>query len=103
MSTAKTSDVTEQIEQLRLDIATLTQTVKQLALENIRTSAEHLRDTASSAAHKSADASQDALKDATRLVEDTARDLESRVRQRPLTAMLVALGAGFVLGLITRR
>lgn len=103
MSTAKTDDVAALVEQLRKDIATLTQTVAQMAADGVRSSAENLRSTAGTAAHKVSEAGQDALKDATKLVEDATHDLEARVRRKPLTAMLAALGIGFVLGLVTRR
>ena len=103
MSTAKTDDVAALVEQLRKDIATLTQTVTQMAADGVRSSTEHLRNTAGSAARKASEAGQDALKDATKLVEDATHDLEAQVRRKPLTAMMAALGIGFVLGLVTRR
>ena len=75
------SDVGDNVEALRQDIANLAESVKRLAAEHIGSSVEDVEDKA----------------------KETISDIEARIRRNPTQAALIAAGVGFVLGLILSR
>lgn len=88
----KQDDISKQFEALRQDVAALAATLAELSKEKIKDRALPLKDTA--LAQK--DAAQDKYKELTQ----TAK---TKIKDNPLTAVSAALGAGLVLGLLTRR
>ena len=75
------SDVGDNVEALRQDIANLAESVKRLAAEQIGSSVGDVQDKA----------------------KETIGDIEASIRRNPSQAALIAAGVGFVLGLILSR
>lgn len=75
------SDVGDNVQALRDDIASLADSVKRLATEQLGSSVEDLQDKA----------------------KEKVGDLESAIRRNPSQAALIAAGVGFVFGLILSR
>ena len=103
-------DVGQHLERLRADFITLSETVARLASESTAGAQSHLRDTAAKAAHMVGAASEDVRQDAAKLSHDAidtaqsvAGKLEAQIARNPMSAVLAALGAGFVIGLLSRR
>ena len=80
-SRSAASEVTDNVTALRDDIASLAQSVKRLAAEQIGTSVEDVQDKAM----------------------EKVGDLEATIRRNPTQSALIAAGVGFVLGLILSR
>jgi len=75
------SDVGDNVAALRQDIASLAESVKRLAAEQIGSSVEDVQDKA----------------------KETISDIEASIRRNPSQAALIAAGIGFALGLILSR
>ena len=75
------SDVGDNVQALREDIASLAVSVKRLAAEQIGTSVEDVQDKA----------------------KEKISDVEAAIRRNPSQAALIAAGIGFVFGLILTR
>ncbi|NNE57263.1 MAG: DUF883 family protein [Hellea sp.] len=85
-------DVSTQLEVLREDISELAKIVKVQAKETAQTKKAQIVDTASAKAAASK-AKYDEL----------TTTAETKIKENPLTAMAIAVGAGLFLGLISRR
>lgn len=103
-------DIGQHLERLRADFITLSETVARLASESAAGTQSQLRDTATKAAHKVAAAGEHVYQDAAKLSQDAidtaqaaAGKLEAQIARNPMSAVLAALGAGFVIGLLSRR
>ena len=88
----KQDDISKQFDALRQDVAALATTITELSKEKIKDTAVPIKDTA--LAQK--DAAQDKHKELTQTAE-------TKIKDNPLTAVTAALGAGLVIGLLTRR
>lgn len=75
------ADVNENVQALRQDIASLAESVKRLATEQIGSSVEDVQDKA----------------------KEKISDLEASIRRNPTQSVLIAAGIGFVFGLILSR
>ena len=75
------SDVGDNVQSLREDIASLAESVKRLASEQLGSSVEDIQDKA----------------------KEKVGDIEAAIRRNPSQAALIAAGVGFVLGLILSR
>ena len=75
------SDVGDSVAALRQDIASLAESVKRLAAEQVGSSVEDVQDKA----------------------KETISDIEASIRRNPSQAALIAAGIGFVLALLARR
>ncbi|CAN1725144.1 ElaB protein [Hyphomicrobium sp. 1Nfss2.1] len=75
------SDVGDNVQALREDIASLAESVKRLASEQLGSSVEDLQDKA----------------------KEKVSDVEAAIRRNPSQAALIAAGIGFVFGLILSR
>ena len=75
------SDVGDNVTALREDIASLADSVKRLAAEQIGTSVEDVQDKA----------------------KEKVGELESAIRRNPSQSALIAAGIGFVIGIILAR
>lgn len=82
------ADVREQIDKLNRDIAELTKALKAYGSNKVQ---------------DAADASQAALDSARASVASFEEDLEASIRARPIQAIAIAAGVGFLAALITRR
>lgn len=85
-------DITEQLETLRADIATLSQTMADFAKER-----------ASDFADRSREEFTNRTQAAAKTAADLSRQAEDAVRAQPMTATAIAAGIGFVLGYISNR
>jgi ElaB/YqjD/DUF883 family membrane-anchored ribosome-binding protein len=92
-------DLAAEIERLKADITRLT--------EQLRQTGQHSFDTARRAAAEGVDqlwaqgeAAYEGLK---ANASDLERDLTDTVREKPLTALAIAAGVGFLFALLTRR
>ncbi len=90
-----TDDVTDQISALQSELAELTKLVKDIG-------ATKVQDVADSAADLAAQAAKTGEKYAARAEDGLDQALEL-VRDKPANALAVAMGVGFLIGLITGR
>lgn len=86
------SDISNQLETLRNDIMLLAKTVKEQAL----TTVESRKDTAKTAATDQKDA-------AVAKYDELTAKAETQIREKPLTSIAMAVGAGLVLGALLRK
>lgn len=75
------SDIGDNVQALRQDIASLADSVKRLAAEQIGSSVEDVQDKA----------------------KEKISDIEASIRRNPSQSALIAAGIGFVVGLILAR
>ena len=112
MAARTEEDLAEHIERIRSDIASLSQTVSQLVNDTAGIQAT-LKRRVNAAAKQAAQTGGDILGEATALgeeaVEAAARgataavdSIETQIARNPLTAVLIALGFGFAVGLLSR-
>ncbi|WP_173934118.1 DUF883 family protein [Chelativorans sp. Marseille-P2723] len=78
---ARTDDITADIRQLREDIAKLAEDLRRTGTKSVSRARQAARDSA----------------------EEWQDDVSEAVREKPLTALALALGAGWLLGMIMRR
>lgn len=88
---AMNSDISTQLDTLRNDIKLLAKTVKDQALNKV----ESRTDTAKTVAADQKDA-------AVAKYEELSTKAEVQIREKPLTSMAIAVGAGVLLGAILR-
>ncbi len=114
---AAEKDLQKDLEALRADIAALTETVGRLGkdmAEARATMRESMKESVKTAARDAAAAGEDLLNDAMKLGGDAAgaageaaqsrvASLEDEIRRNPVSAVLAALGIGFIIGIINRR
>jgi ElaB/YqjD/DUF883 family membrane-anchored ribosome-binding protein len=86
------SDISSQLDTLRNDIMLLAKTVKEQALTKVESRA----DTAKTVATEQKDA-------AVAKYDELAAKAEQQIREKPLTSMAWAVGAGVVLGALLRK
>ena len=106
-------DLSDHVDRIRSDIAALSETVRQLVSDTAGIQAT-LKQRVSTAAKQAAHAGSDILGEAGALgeeaVEAAARgataavdSIETQIARNPLTAVLIALGFGFAVGLLSRK
>lgn len=86
------ADIPTQLEALRADVATLAETVKTQAQAAVAEKTATVKDVATTKAGEAKDA-----------YNDLTQSAEAKIKQNPLTAVAIAIGAGIVLGALTRR
>jgi ElaB/YqjD/DUF883 family membrane-anchored ribosome-binding protein len=86
------SDIAGQLETLRDDIKLLAKTVKDQAMNQVESKA----DTAKTVATEQKDAAKAKY-------DELSTKAETQIREKPLTSMAWAVGAGVVLGALLRR
>ncbi|HVI28933.1 hypothetical protein [Hansschlegelia sp.] len=91
---ARASSVEADLETLRKDVATLTETLSTLVSDSAAT--------ARSAAREGMNRASAAADDARARAQAAADDLSATIVENPLTAVLVALGLGYVVGALGR-
>jgi ElaB/YqjD/DUF883 family membrane-anchored ribosome-binding protein len=92
------SDFGEDLAALRADIAKLTTSVAELAKGQASSAASSMVDAIDQARQKVSDTAGDAQS----RMKSAAGDLEASIERNPLTAVMIALVAGLVVGLFTR-
>ena len=85
-------DIPTQLEALREDVALLARTVKEQAQATVTDKTSTVKDVASAKA--------EAAKDRYDELTSTA---EARIKENPLSSVAIAVGAGMLLGALTRR
>ena len=85
-------DVNAQIEVLRNDIAVLTKTIKSQAKVTAQATKTQVVDTAS-----------EKVAETKAKYDELTTTAEKSIRENPLTSVAIAVAAGMLLGLITRR
>ena len=113
MASNPEKDLADSLERIRSDIAALGQTVGQLASDTAGIQAT-LKKRVSSAAKQAAAMGEEMLDEATdmgteamhaaaRTATSMVDSAETQIARNPLTSVLVALGLGLALGIISRR
>ncbi|GLQ21169.1 YqjD family protein [Algimonas porphyrae] len=85
------TEISQQLEILRTDLKTLAQTVKDQALSKV----EGRKETVKTVATEQKDA-------AMARYDELSTKAETQIREKPLSSMAIAVGAGLVLGAILR-
>ncbi|WP_454285944.1 DUF883 family protein [Rhizobium arsenicireducens] len=98
-TSASASDVQADLENLRRDIAALTQTVASFGTGKLKEASNR----ASQLGAEAADASAQYVESARNTVRSAEQDLEAHIRNKPLQAIAIAAGVGFLAALLTRR
>ncbi|TYB89250.1 YqjD family protein [Oceaniovalibus sp. ACAM 378] len=102
MATTKTptpEDLSMQIDQLKLDIALLTETITDIG----KSKGDELADTVRSKARSARAAGEEQVAELQRRAQETANSAEDYVRANPAAALGIAAGFGLLVGLITSR
>jgi ElaB/YqjD/DUF883 family membrane-anchored ribosome-binding protein len=93
-----TQDFTADLAALREDITKLTLSVTELVRAQATTTADSMLGAVDHARKKISDTASDAQD----RVSAISSDFESTIERNPLTAILVAIGAGILIGLLSR-
>jgi len=100
----------QSLDQLRADIAALSETVARLASEGADSAKSQFRDSAGRAARGANAAGEQLYQDAAALGRDAAKtahiataEIESQIARNPIATVLIALGIGFAVGALSRR
>jgi ElaB/YqjD/DUF883 family membrane-anchored ribosome-binding protein len=111
MATEK--DLSEHLETIRKDIASLSETVSQLVSDTagiqaslkrrVSTAAKQATNTGEQIVSEAAEMGSEALHAAARQANAAVGTVEREIARNPLTAVLIALGAGLALGLMSRK
>jgi len=91
--------VSEQFEVLRRDVAALVEMLGELAGSTAREGRETVERRADEYIRKGRQRADEAVSQARALEED----LEAKITGNPLTAVFIALGLGFLIGMMSRR
>jgi ElaB/YqjD/DUF883 family membrane-anchored ribosome-binding protein len=92
-------DVERQFELLRDDLAKLTRLLREVG----ETEAEERRDAMLAEATKLLDRSRSALDEGRLRARQATSSIEDHIRDKPMQSALIALGVGFLIGMISRR
>ena len=100
----------QSLDQLRTDIAALSETVGRLASKGADSARSQFRDSAGRAARGASAAGEQLYQDAAVVGRDALNtahvataELESQIARNPIATVLVALGIGFAIGALSRR
>jgi len=113
MATPTEKELTDNLEKIRADIASLTASVKSLAAESagiqtalknkVSETAKQAMNTGERVLHHAEEMGSDALHAAQRQASQAVDTVEGQIRQNPFAAVLIAAGIGFAFGLINRK
>jgi ElaB/YqjD/DUF883 family membrane-anchored ribosome-binding protein len=100
----------QSLDQLRADIAALSETVARLASEGAASARSQIRDSTGRATRGASAAGEQIYENAAQLGRDAAdtahiatAQIEYQIARNPLATVLIALGLGFALGAVSRR
>jgi len=96
---AQTDELAAQVEALRRDVAAIGNTLSNL----VRSTAEEGRDRLSRHASHYLDEGRRQADEAMAQARAMGEELEAQIGRNPLTSVLIALGLGFLIGVISRR
>ncbi len=89
---ATQSDLQAQVEQLKEDIAALASTLADMGAQTVRDARRTVRRQG-----------EDAVDELKSRAQDLEAQLTAAVREKPIASLAMALGAGYVLALLSRR
>jgi ElaB/YqjD/DUF883 family membrane-anchored ribosome-binding protein len=98
-TTADVGDIEAQLEQIREDIALLAKLVTEVS----SVKAEGYKQRAKKATNEAAEASFNMIDSARDEVLSMERDLENKIRDKPLQSVAIAAGIGFLTAFLARR
>jgi len=98
-SSASAGDVQAELENLRRDIAALTQTLASFGSGKIKEAGTR----ASQLGAEAADVSAQYVESARSSIAAAEQDLEAHIRRKPLQSMAIAAGIGFLAAVLSRR
>ncbi len=94
-----TEDLERQFQTMRDDITTLSQLLRKIG----EAKAGEARDTALAEAASLLERSRAMLDEGRLKAKQTTASIEDHIREKPVQSALVALGIGFLVGILTRR
>jgi ElaB/YqjD/DUF883 family membrane-anchored ribosome-binding protein len=94
----KNDHLEDQVERLQDDLKAITRTLARLSEEKVT----EARDTATSEAQRLINAGREMVSDVGDQANALERQLKTMIRDKPLTAIGAAIGAGFILALMAR-
>ncbi|MBB3809797.1 DUF883 family protein [Pseudochelatococcus contaminans] len=106
MAEKSESIINSEIETLRNEIKSLTDSVADVVrrqTDHARDNVKGFTDTVSSAAHSASQTGHRLAADAQEAVGNATSKVEACIERNPVQSVLVAAGVGFVLGLLSRR
>lgn len=106
MAASADKDLAEQIDIIRADIASLTKTVSQLVSDTAGIHAslkQRISNAARSAVNEAEKLGGEAMHAAARGATAAVTSVEAQIERNPLTAVLIALGLGVAIGLLSRK
>lgn len=92
-------DLSRQIEALRADLAGIAETLKALGLSQGKAAADEVR----SRAEKARDAGEQHVEEMRARLDEMIAEADRMARAKPVTAMGIVAGFGFLLGLLLGR
>jgi ElaB/YqjD/DUF883 family membrane-anchored ribosome-binding protein len=113
MATSSEKDLSDHLERIRADISSLSETVATLVSDTAGIKST-LKRGASNAAkqaaalgeeviHEAQEFGSEAMHAAARSANAAVSSVESQIERNPITSVLIALGFGFAIGLMTRK
>lgn len=96
---ATVDNIESQITKIRSDISTLAGTIADYGAQSLNDA----KSQAGTMAHEAVQASETALAELRSQLDRLERDLRVKVREKPLQAIGIAAGIGFLLALLMRR
>ena len=106
---AEARELSKQVENLRKDLAEIGTTVRALAQAGSASAQRSVRDTTEGLARRGQELADDARTAGQQMVDygsevlkDKYSEFETTVRRHPTTAIAVALGVGYLAGLLSR-
>lgn len=113
MATPTEKELSDNLEKIRADLASLTASVKALAAESagiqsalktkMNATAKQAVDAGERMLHQAEAMGAEALDAAQRQAAHAVNTVEGQIRQNPFAAVLIAAGIGFAFGLINRK
>lgn len=96
---ATTEDVVVHLDALRKDLGGLVDIVNRLVSDQTHDTAETISGKIAAAKQKS----EELVGQATDRVADAAKQTRESIEKNPVSAILIAIGLGFIIGLLSRR
>lgn len=98
-SPASTQELSEQVETLRKDIASIGGTLRQLVDQETEAGKKRVRKTAADLKARGMDTASQVRAQGDEMVDDA----QTAISNNPFTAVLVAVGLGFLIGILSRK
>jgi ElaB/YqjD/DUF883 family membrane-anchored ribosome-binding protein len=96
---ASTEDLVAQLETIRADVAKLTSILSKIATDEVDTARARVREAASAIG----DQGERLAGAARQSAQSSAHEMEAAIQRNPMSAVLVAVGLGFLFGMFSRR